>query len=99
MPGPSSGSRFHTFILDNTDGLTKIHPDLLYVTASGTNVLLSPLCRMFVQECDITGGDIKEVNECNFLTGDKELGFENMHIFHVLTFVPVHAVLQIQLSV
>jgi hypothetical protein len=53
-----------------------VYPDLVYVIASrGTNVLLSPVCRMFqsrhvsilaflsiFQECDTTGGDIKEVS-------------------------------------
>jgi hypothetical protein len=52
-----------------------IHPDLLYVTALGRKICsYHPVCRMFqsityvllgisiFQECDITGGDIKEVN-------------------------------------
>jgi hypothetical protein len=53
-----------------------VYPDLVYFIASrGTNVLLSPECRMFqsrnvstlaflsiFEECDTTGGDIKEDN-------------------------------------
>jgi hypothetical protein len=54
--------------LGENDDLRKIHLDLLYVTPHGTNVILSPVCRMFVQECDISGGDIKEVNiSCIYL--------------------------------
>jgi hypothetical protein len=56
--------------------LTTLHlyPDLLYVTASGGQMCSYPLCvdrsssitlayvLIIFQECDITGGDIKEVN-------------------------------------
>jgi hypothetical protein len=59
--------------LDNVSVEYEVHPDLLHVTAwRGTNVLLSPVSRMFLSsqkrapqhiltEYDITGCDIKEI--------------------------------------